>query len=137
MQNTFVMLKPDVISKKITGQVIQYFEDAKLKIVSSKLLLLGQKQATLFYQEHKEKPFFKELTNYITSGPVIAQVLQGENVISNARKIIGDTDPKRAKKGTIRGDLAESIEANLVHGSDSEESAKREISIFFSQLEIF
>lgn len=137
MQNyTFSMLKPDVISSGMVGKVIQYFENVGLTIVASKVVAFTSNQAEMFYSEHKEKNFFPELVEYILSGPVMVQVLKGDNAVSLHRDIIGATDPKQAKRGTIRKDLAQSISANLVHGSDSDLSAKKEISMFFSRIEI-
>lgn len=137
VEYTLSILKPDVVSRKIVGQVIQYLENAGLDIVASKFIQLTQEQAKSFYKEHENRPFFSELIEYITSGPVIVQVLRGPNAIKKNRDIIGATNPKEAEKGTIRGDLAESIDANLVHGSDSKEAAEREINMFFAKIDIF
>jgi nucleoside-diphosphate kinase len=137
IQHTLSLIKPDAISKGIVGKILSYLEDGGLRIVASKLTLLSRDMAEEFYFIHKDKPFFVELSDYITSGPVIAQVLKGENAIEVNRAIMGATDPQKAEKNTIRGDLATSINANLVHGSDSPESAQREIALFFSGYEIF
>lgn len=136
MQSTLSLLKPGVLRKKIVGKVLSYFEESALEILTIKYVNISQKQAEVFYQEHKNQKFFGELIDYITSGPCIAQVLVGENAIEEHRNIIGATDPKKANPGTVRGDLAEDISDNLVHGSDSESSAKREIGLFFSELEL-
>ena len=134
---TFSMLKPNVISEKLAGKIIQYFERENLIIAASKMIHLTKNQAQFFLPRAQRKRLFDDLVKYITSGPVIAQVLFGKNAISLNRKIMGSTDPKDADKGTIRGDLAKSIDANLVHGSDSPKSAQREIQIFFQESEIF
>ena len=131
------MLKPNAISERIVGNILQYFENAGMTIVDSKLLHFSREQAEEFYFEHKSQKFFEELVEYILSGPVIVQVLCGnDNIVELHREIIGATDPKMAKKGTVRGDLARSIDQNLVHGSDSEKSAKREIQMFFPHIKI-
>ena len=131
---TFSMLKPNVISEKLAGKIIQYFERENLIIAASKMIHLTKNQAQFFLPRAQRKRLFDDLVKYITSGPVIAQVLFGKNAINLNRKIMGSTDPKDADKGTIRGDLAKSIDANLVHGSDSPKSAQREIQIFFKNL---
>ncbi len=137
MQTTLSIIKPDAISKNIIGKVIERFEDAGLKIVASKMVKLDKERASGFYAEHEGKPFFEKLVNYMISGPVIVQVIFGENAILRNRELMGNTDPTKADPGTIRADFADSIDANAVHGSDSEDSAKREISYFFNDDEIF
>lgn len=137
IQHTLSLIKPDAISKGMVGKILCYLENAGMRVVASKLMLLSKDMAEEFYFVHKDKPFFIELSDYITSGPVIAQVLKGENAIEVNRSVMGATDPQKAAKNTIRGDLATSINANLVHGSDSLESAQREIALFFSGYEIF
>ena len=137
MQTTLSIIKPDAVSKNAIGKVIERFEDAGLKIVASKMIKLDKEKASGFYTEHEGKPFFEKLVNYMISGPVIVQVIFGENAILKNRELMGNTDPSKADPGTIRADFADSIDANAVHGSDSEESAKREISYFFKDDELF
>lgn len=136
IEHTLSIIKPDAIERGIVGKVLSYLEGAGLKIVASKLVLISSQQAGEFYFAHKGREYFSELTEYLSSGPIVAQVLQGHNAIAVNRSVMGDKDPQKALKGTIRGDLATSISASLVHGSDSPESAKREIAFFFSQIEI-
>ena len=133
---TLSIIKPDATKRNITGKVNSYFEKGGLKIVAQKMTVLTKVMAEEFYAEHKERPFFASLVDYITSGPVILQVLKGDNAIALNRQIMGATNPENADAGTIRKDLAESIEANTVHGSDSAQSAKREIDFFFDASEI-
>lgn len=135
-QYTFSIIKPDVTKRNLTGLVNSYLEKEGLKIVAQKMTFLTKSQAEEFYAEHKTKPFFSSLVQFITSGPVVLQVLKGEDAIARNREIMGATDPKNAKIGTIRRDVAQNIEENSVHGSDSVESAQREISLFFSKSEI-
>ena len=135
-QYTLSILKPDVVKRNIVGKVISYIEKAGFRIVGQKRLLMSEKQAKNFYYVHNERPFFSELVNFMISGPVIVQVLSADDAINNYRKLMGETDPKEAKPGTIRGDFAESIDANCVHGSDTIENAKLEISFFFARYEI-
>jgi nucleoside-diphosphate kinase len=136
MEYTFSLIKPDATKRNLTGKINAYFENAGLEIVAQKLIKLTQQQAEIFYQEHKARPFFAGLITYITSGPVVAQVLKGVDAVALNRKIMGATNPADAENGTIRKDFAENIEANSVHGSDGPDSAKREIAFFFSQIEI-
>ena len=136
MEMTLSIIKPDAVAKNVIGQIEQRFEDAGLKIVASKMLHLSVDKAHGFYAEHEGKPFFNALKDFMTSGPVFIQVLQGENAISRNRELMGDTDPAKAKVGSIRSDFASSIDANAVHGSDSKESAEREINYFFVEEEI-
>ena len=136
MQYTFSMIKPDATKRNITGEINSFFEKAGLSIVAQKRMSLTKEQAIAFYYEHKERPFFNGLIEDITSGPVIAQILKGEDSIVKNRKIMGATNPEEAEEGTIRRVFAESIAANSVHGSDSADAAKREIAFFFSNLEI-
>jgi len=136
IQQTLSIIKPEALRDKIVGKVVAYLEKANLEIIAMKLIHLSKNQAQMFYAEHSSKDFFSGLINHITSGPVIVQVLQGEDAIALNRRIMGATDPKKADKGTIRGDLGVSIDANLVHGSDSQVSAEREISLFFSKSEL-
>ena len=137
MEMTLSIIKPDAVSKNVIGKIVQRFEDAGLKIVASKMLHLSVEKAQGFYAEHEGKPFFKALVEFMTSGPVIVQVLAGENAIMHNRELMGNTNPKEAEAGTIRADFAESIDANAVHGSDSLISAQREIEYFFESTEIF
>jgi len=136
LERTLSIVKPDGVSRNLIGNVYQRFEKAGLRVVAARMLRLSQQQAELFYEVHKERPFYKDLVRYMTSGPVIAQVLEGEGAIAKNREIMGATDPKKAAPGTIRADLAQSIEANVVHGSDAPETAAREIAFFFSASEI-
>ena len=136
MERTLSIINPDAVSRHITGKVNAMIEDAGLKIVAQKLIRLTQAQAEEFYEEHKEKAFFGGLVEYMTSAPIVVQVLEGENAVAEYRKIMGATNPAVAEEGTIRKTFALSITQNSVHGSDSPESAKREISFFFSQIEI-
>lgn len=133
---TLSIIKPDATKRNITAQVNSYFEKGGLKIVAQKMTVLTKEQAEEFYGEHKARPFFNDLVSFITSGPVVLQVLKGDNAIALNRQIMGATNPENADVGTIRKDLAESIEANTVHGSDSAESAKKEIEFFFDSSEI-
>ena len=137
MEMTLSIIKPDAVAKNVIGKIEQRFEDAGLKIVASKMLHLNIEKAQGFYAEHEGKPFFNALVEFMTSGPVIVQVLAGENAIMLNRELMGNTNPKEADAGTIRADFAESIDANAVHGSDSPVSAQREIAYFFESTEIF
>lgn len=136
MQRTLSIIKPDAVSKNVIGQINSRFEKAGLAVVAAKMMQLSEAQAGGFYAEHKERPFFKDLVSFMTSGPVLVQVLEGENAVAMNRDLMGATNPKEAAAGTIRADFAVSIDENAVHGSDSEESAAREISYFFSALEV-
>jgi len=136
LERTLSIVKPDGVTRNLIGDVYHRFEKAGLRIVAARMLRLSQQQAELFYEVHRERPFYKDLVRYMTSGPVIAQVLEGEGAIAKNREIMGATDPKKAAAGTIRADLALSIEANVVHGSDAPETAAREISFFFSSTQI-
>ena len=136
MQKTFSIIKPDAVKRNLIGHINQMIESSNLKILASKKMYLTKKQAELFYEVHKERPFFNSLVEYMTSGPVQVQVLEGEDAVTTYRKIMGATNPAEAEEGTIRKLYAESIEANSVHGSDSDENAKIEISFFFSGSEL-
>ena len=136
MQKTFSIIKPDAVKRNLIGHINQMIESSDLRILASKKMYLTKKQAELFYDVHKDRPFFNSLIEYMTSGPVQVQVLEGENAVAKYRKIMGATNPAEAEEGTIRKLYAESIEANSVHGSDSEENAKIEISFFFSGSEL-
>ena len=136
MQKTFSIIKPDAVMRNLIGHINQMIESSDLKILASKKMYLTKNQAEIFYEVHKERPFFNSLVEYMTSGPVQVQVLEGENAVAKYRKIMGATNPAEAEEGTIRKLYAESIEANSVHGSDSEENAKIEIGFFFSGSEL-
>jgi nucleoside-diphosphate kinase len=136
LERTFSIVKPDGVSRNLIGEVYRRFEKAGLRIIAARMLQLSQAQAEGFYAVHRERPFFKDLVRYMTSGPVVVQVLEGENAVAKNREVMGATDPKKAAPGTIRADLAESIEANTVHGSDAPDTAAAEIAFFFSGTEI-
>jgi len=133
---TLSIIKPNAVAKNVVGQILERFESAGLTLVACRMQRLSRKKAEGFYAEHRERPFFNDLVAFMTSGPVFVQVLEGENAISVNRDLMGATDPEKAETGTIRADFADSIEANAVHGSDSPESASREIAYFFSDDEI-
>ena len=135
-ERTLSIIKPDATRRDLTGKINARFEAAGLRIVAQKRLQLTRAQAERFYEVHKARPFFGELCSFMISGPVIAQVLEGDGAVAHNREIMGATDPAKAAAGTIRKDFAESIEANSVHGSDSPDNAAREIAFFFSELEI-
>lgn len=136
LEHTLSIVKPDGVEKNLIGEVYRRFEQAGLKIIAARMLQLTQRQAEGFYAVHRERPFFKDLVAYMSSGPVIVQVLEGENAVARNRELMGATDPKKADKGTIRADLASSIEENVVHGSDSVENAASEIAYFFAAAEL-
>ena len=136
IERTLSIIKPDAVRKNVIGQIESRFEAAGLTIVAMKMLQLDDELAGGFYAEHKERPFYKDLVGFMTSGPVVVQVLEGENAIAKNRELMGATNPKEAAAGTIRADFAESIDANAVHGSDSPESAAREVAYFFQSSEI-
>ena len=136
-EQTLSIIKPDATSRNITGQVNSMIEKSGLKIIGQKRIKLTKETAGKFYEVHKERPFFQDLVSFMISGPVIVQVLQGENAVALYRKVMGATNPQEAEVGTIRKEFAVSIEANSVHGSDSIENARKEISFFFSETEIF
>lgn len=136
VERTLSIVKPDAVARNLIGEIYSRFEKGGLKIVASKMLSLSEAQAKGFYAEHDGKPFFADLCSYMRSGPVMVQVLEGEDAIATNRRLMGATNPAEADPGTIRADFAESIDANAVHGSDSPESAAREISFFFADDEI-
>ena len=136
IERTLSIIKPDAVAKNVIGQIEGRFEAAGLKIVAMKMLQLDDELAGGFYAEHKERPFYEDLVGFMTSGPVVVQVLEGENAIAKNRELMGATNPQEAAEGTIRADFAESIDANAVHGSDSSESAAREVAYFFQAAEI-
>ncbi len=136
MEKTLSIVKPDGVEKNVIGEVIKRFEGARMKVIGLKMVKLSKEQAQGFYAVHKERPFFDSLTDFMSSGPCVLMVLEGENAIARVRKIMGATNPEEADNGTIRKDFASDIEHNIVHGSDSPESADYEINYFFNQLEI-
>jgi nucleoside-diphosphate kinase len=136
LERTLSIVKPDGVARNLIGEVYRRFESKGLKLIAARMLKLSQEQAELFYAVHRERPFYKDLVHYMTSGPVIAQVLEGEDAVARHREIMGATDPKKAAPGTIRADLAESVQANVVHGSDAPDTAAQEIAFFFSTTEI-
>ena len=136
LERTLSIVKPDGVRANLIGEVYRRFESAGLAIVAARMLHLSQREAEAFYAVHRERPFFKDLVRYMASGPVIVQVLEGESAIARNRDIMGATDPKQAAAGTIRADLATSIERNVVHGSDAPDTAAREIAYFFSTSEL-
>jgi nucleoside-diphosphate kinase len=136
LERTLSIIKPDATRRNLTGAINARIEEAGLRIVAQKRLWLTRAQAEAFYAVHRERPFFDSLCRFMTSGPVVVQVLEGENAIARYREVMGATDPAKAAPGTIRRDFAETIEANSVHGSDSPETAAREIAFFFSEIEI-
>ena len=136
VERTFSIIKPDAVAKNVIGVIVARFEKAGLRIVAAKMLHLTHEQAGAFYEVHKARPFYGELVNYMTSGPVMVQVLEGENAIAKNREVMGATNPKDAASGTIRADFAESITENAVHGSDGPDTAKTEIAFFFKDDEI-
>jgi nucleoside-diphosphate kinase len=136
LERTFSIVKPDGVARNLIGEVLRRFEKAGLRVIAARMVHLSQREAEGFYAVHAARPFFKDLVKYMTSGPVLVQVLEGENAIAKNREIMGATDPKKAAPGTIRADLAESIEANTVHGSDAPETAAVEIAYFFRTTEL-
>ena len=134
VEKTLSIIKPDAVEKNVIGEIYTRFEKKGLKIVAAKMLSLTTKEAESFYREHKERPFFNDLVKFMTSGPVMVQVLEGENAVLENRNLMGATDPREAESGTIRADFAASIDANAVHGSDSIETARQEINFFFPGL---
>ncbi|MEF2789436.1 MAG: nucleoside-diphosphate kinase [Parasutterella excrementihominis] len=137
IERTLSIIKPDAVAKNVIGQIYSRFESNNLKIVASKMKWLSRQEAEAFYAVHRERPFFKDLVDFMVSGPVQIQVLEGENAIMKNRELMGATDPKKAAKGTIRADFAQSIDANAVHGSGSPETAAVEIAFFFQQMDIY
>lgn len=133
IEQTISIIKPDAVAKNVIGQIYSRFENAGLKIVAAKMVHLSQERAEGFYAVHKERPFFADLVAFMTSGPVMVQVLEGEDAVSKNRELMGATNPKNAEAGTIRADFADSIDENAVHGSDSLENAKIEIAYFFGE----
>jgi len=136
MEKTLSIIKPDAVAKNVIGKIIDRFESNGLRIAAAKKIKLTKEEAGKFYEVHKQRPFFNDLCEYMSSGPVVVMVLEGENAVAKNRELMGATNPKEAAEGTIRADFAESIEANAVHGSDSLENAKKEIAFFFAEREI-
>ena len=137
VERTLSIIKPDAVAKNVIGKIYSRFETNGLKIVASRMIHLSRQEAEGFYAVHKERPFFKDLVSFMISGPVMIQVLEGEDAIAKNRELMGATDPKKADAGTIRADFAESIDANAVHGSDAEETAKGEIAFFFPAMNVY
>jgi nucleoside-diphosphate kinase len=135
-ERTLSIIKPDAVAKNVVGQILSRFEGAGLKIVAARMMQLSQADAEAFYAVHKARPFFGDLVKFMISGPVMVQVLEGEGAILKNRDLMGATDPKKAEKGTIRADFADSIDANAVHGSDAAETAANEIAFFFPGMQI-
>lgn len=136
LERTLSIVKPDGVQKNLIGEVFRRFEQAGLRVIAARMMQLTQRQAEGFYAVHRERPFYRDLVRYMTSGPVMVQVLEGENAVARIRDVMGATDPKQAAPGTIRADLAASIEQNVVHGSDAADTAAREIRFFFSDSDI-
>ena len=136
IERTLSIVKPDGVGRNLIGDVYRRFEQAGLRVVAARMMHLSQAEAEGFYAVHRERPFFKDLVRFMTSGPVMVQVLEGEGAIAKNREVMGATDPKKAAKGTIRADLATSIDENIVHGSDAADTAAREIGYFFREIEL-
>jgi nucleoside-diphosphate kinase len=136
-ERTLSIVKPDAVKKNVIGQIVARFEAAGLRVVAARMMYLSRAEAEGFYAVHRGRPFFNDLVQFMTSGPVLVQVLEGDNAIAMNRELMGATDPKKAAKGTIRADFADSIDANAVHGSDAPETAKTEIAYFFPACEVF
>jgi nucleoside-diphosphate kinase len=136
IERTLSIVKPDGVGRNLIGEVYRRFEQAGLKVLAARMMQLSQAEAEGFYAVHRERPFFKDLVRFMSSGPVMVQVLEGEGAIAKNREVMGATDPKKADKGTIRADLATSIDENIVHGSDAPDTAAKEISYFFREIEL-
>ena len=137
VERTLSIIKPDAAAKNVIGKIYSRFESNGLKIIAARMIHLSRTEAEGFYAVHRERPFFKDLVDFMMSGPVMVQALEGENAVAKNRELMGATDPKKADKGTIRADFAESIDANAVHGSDSLDNAKIEIAYFFPSMEVY
>ena len=137
LERTLSIIKPDAVKKNVIGQILARFEAAGLRVAAARMMFLSRTEAEGFYAVHRGRPFFNDLVQFMTSGPVLVQVLEGDNAIAKNRELMGATDPKKAAKGTIRADFAESIDANAVHGSDGPETAQTEIAYFFPSLNIY
>ena len=136
IERTLSIIKPDGVGRNLIGEIYRRFESAGLKVVAARMMQLSQSEAEGFYAVHRERPFFKDLVRFMTSGPVMVQVLEGDGAIAKNREVMGATDPKKAAKGTIRADLANSIDENVVHGSDAPETAAHEIAYYFREIEL-
>jgi nucleoside-diphosphate kinase len=136
IERTLSIIKPDAVAKNVIGQILSRFESGGLKIVAARMMHLSRAEAEAFYGVHRERPFFRDLVDFMVSGPIVVQVLEGENAIARNRDLMGATDPKKAAPGTIRADFAESIDANAVHGSDAPETARSEVAFFFPSMNI-
>lgn len=136
LERTLSIIKPDAVAKQVTGEIINRFEKAGLAVIASRMTRLTVQQAEGFYAEHRERPFYRDLVQFMTSGPVLLQVLEGEDAISLNRRLMGATNPQEAEAGTIRADFADSIDANAVHGSDAPASAAREVAFFFAESDL-
>ena len=137
VERTLSIIKPDAVKKNVIGEILARFEKAGLRVVAARMMHLSRAQAEGFYAVHRQRPFFRDLVDFMTSGPVLVQVLEGEDAIAKNRELMGATDPKKAAKGTIRADFAESIDANAVHGSDGPDTARVEVAYFFPANEVF
>ena len=137
LERTLSIIKPDAVKKNAIGQILARFEAAGLRVVAARMMHLSRSQAEGFYAVHRHRPFFRDLVEFMISGPVLVQVLEGDNAIAKNRELMGATDPKKAEKGTIRADFADSIDANAVHGSDSPETARMEVAYFFPACEVY
>jgi nucleoside-diphosphate kinase len=137
LERTLSIIKPDAVKKNVIGQILARFEQAGLRIVAARMKHLSRAEAEGFYAAHRERPFFRDLVDFMISGPVLIQVLEGENAIAKNRELMGATDPKKAEKGSIRADFAQSIDANAVHGSDSLDNARTEVAYFFPACEVY
>jgi nucleoside-diphosphate kinase len=137
VERTLSIIKPDAVKNNVIGEIMARFEKAGLRVVAARMMHLSRQQAEGFYAVHRERPFFRDLVDFMISGPVLVQVLEGDNSIAKNRELMGATDPKKAAKGTIRADFAQSIDANAVHGSDAPETARMEIAYFFAAYEVF
>jgi nucleoside-diphosphate kinase len=137
VERTLSIIKPDAVRKNVIGQILARFESGGLKVIAARMMHLSRAEAEGFYAVHRQRPFFRDLVEFMTSGPVLVQVLEGENAIARNRELMGATDPKKAAKGTIRADLADSIDANAVHGSDAPDTARVEVAYFFPACEVF
>ena len=137
VERTLSIIKPDAVKNNVIGQILARFEKAGLRIVAARMMHLSRAEAEGFYAVHRQRPFFRDLVDFMTSGPVLVQVLEGEDAIARNRELMGATDPKKAEKGTIRADFAESIDANAVHGSDAPDTARVEVAYFFPACEVF
>ena len=137
LERTLSIIKPDAVKKNVIGQVVARFESAGLRIVAARMKHLSRAEAEGFYAVHRQRPFFRDLVEFMISGPVLIQVLEGENAIARNRELMGATDPRKAEKGTIRADFAQSIDANAVHGSDSVDNARTEVAYFFPACEVY